>query len=192
VSAPGGDDRERDERPGQRDWRELDRRKDRSTHRKEERPAGGKRSRAGKEAAHKEYVAGLHRLFDTGDAGGRVAKVLPPMPKADDAEAPGAGAARQVALKRIRAAETSSDVKDAVAAFRADWDLPEDADALTQVLLHPDEAIVAEALAILDRILPLRRPTRRETLRTRLRRLEDDEDLAAETRALAGRVRSKA
>jgi len=186
------DDRDRDERPGQRDWRALDRKKDRSAHRKEERPAGGgKRSQALKEAAQKEYRAGLERLFDTGQAGGRVAKVLPPMPSAGDAAGEGAGAARQQALGRIRAAETSSEVKVAVDAFRVEWELPEDPDTLLQVLLYPDETVVAEALSILDRIMPLKRATRRETMRTRLRRVEDDEDFSAETRALAAQVESK-
>ena len=180
------DDRER---PGQRDWREADRKKDRSAHRKEERPAsGGKRSQAIKEAAQKEYRTGLERLFDTGAAGGRVGKVLPAMPTGDA----GSGSARQEALKRIRAAETSSEVKAAVDAFRAEWELPEDPDALLQVLNHPDGDVVAEALAILDRIMPLKRSTKRETMRARLRRIEDDEDLGAEARALATSVRSKA
>jgi hypothetical protein len=185
------DDRDRDERPGQRDWRELDRRKDRSAHRKEDRPkAGGKRSQALQQSAQKEYLAGLQKLFDTGQAGGRVGKVLPPMPGAG--ESAGEGAARQAGIARLRASETSSDVKAALAAFREKWELPEDPDALAQVLLHPDEAVIAEALAILDRIMPLKRASRRETLRMRLRRVEEDEDLSAETRSLAADVKKKA
>ena len=185
------DDRDRDERPGQRDWRALDRKKDRSAHRKEEKPAGGgKRSQATKAAAQKEYLTGLQKLFDTGQAGGRVGKILPPMPKAG--ESAGEGAQRQAALKRISLAETSSEVKDAVDAFREKWELPEDPDTLAQVLLHPDDGVVADALAVLDRIMPLRRASRRETLRIRLRRVEEDEDRPAETRALAAEVKKKA
>lgn len=188
MSAP--DDRDRDERAGQRDWRALDRKKDRSAHRKDEKPAGGgKKSQAMKQSAQKEYLAGLHKLFETGDAGGRVAKILPPMPKAGDE---GEGSARQAALKQLRAAETSAEVKAAVAVLREKWELPEDPDALLAVLLHPDETIVVDALGVLDRIMPLKRATRRETLRARLRRVEEDEDFTAETRALAAQVKTKA
>jgi len=189
----GGSDKDKDghERPGQRDWREADRKKDRSTHRKDDKLRSGPRSKAVQQAAQKEYRAGLEKLFETGAAGGRVGALLSRMPAASAVEG-GEGAERQIALRKIRAAETSSDAKSAVDAFRAKWDLPDDPDTLFAVLLHPDEGVVAEALAILDRVMPLKRATRRETMKARLRRTAENEDFSVETRALATSALSKA
>lgn len=178
---PGDDDRPR------KSWREIDAAKDRSAHRKEDRPrAGGARAQQRSSAAQKQYRAALDKLFDQGATTEGWKKVLPEMPSDP------ATAGRQELLRAIRAAPDRATVEAAVGKLLESSSLPDDPDVLVQVLSCSGDAVVQDALERLDALLPLQAPGARQVLVTRLRRLEDDEDRPADVRALAAKVRRKA
>jgi hypothetical protein len=174
-----GDDQERPKKS----WREIDAAKDRSTHRREDRPRQGAKAAQRSQAAQHQYRAALDKLFEGASAGW--AKVLPEMPK--DPASDG----RQELLRAIRAATGRKAVETAVAALLERFTLPDDPDVLAQVLLHGDDAIVQTALSMLDGLLPLRAAAGKAVLRTRLRTLEEDPDRDRDVRELAGKVRQK-
>lgn len=176
-----GDDPERPKKS----WREIDAAKDRTMHRREDRPRGGAKAAQRSQAAQHQYRAALDKLFEGGGATAGWAKVLPEMPK--DPQSDG----RQDLLRAIRTATGRKAVETAVAALLARFTLPDDADVLSQVLLHGDDAVVRTALEKLDALLPLHAAAGKAVLRTRLRTLEEDPDRDRDVRALAGKVRGK-
>jgi hypothetical protein len=176
----GGDDRPK------KSWREIDASKDRSSQRRDDRPKPGTRAAERSSAAQQQYRSALEKLFDGGAAAGtRWAKVLPEMPKDPATEG------RQELLRAVRTATGRTQVGKAVAALLERFALPDDPDVLSQVLLHRDDALVLSALGMLDALLPLRTPTGKAVLETRLRTLEDDPDREPDVRRLAGQVRRK-
>jgi len=179
----GGDERDRPKKT----WREIDAGKDRSSHRKDDRPRAGTRAAERSSAAQQQYRSALEKLFDGGGAapGAGWAKVLPEMPKDPTTEG------RQELLRAIRTATGRAQVEKAVAALLERFTLPDDPDVLAQVLLHRDDELVRQALGKLDALLPLRAPAGKAVLETRLRTLEDDPDRERDVRTLAGQVRRK-
>lgn len=175
-----------DDRP-KKSWREIDASKDRSSHRKDDRPRLGTKAAQRSSAAQQQYRSALEKLFDGGGAGATAgwSKVLPEMPKDPATEG------RQELLRAIRTATGRSAVEKAVAALLARFPLPDDPDVLTQVLVHGDDDLVRQALGKLDALLPLRTPAGKAVLETRLRTLEDDPDRDHDVRTLAGQVRRK-
>jgi hypothetical protein len=178
-----GDDRDRPKKS----WREIDASKDRSSHRKDDRPKAGTRAAQRSSAAQAQYRSALDKLFDGGGAapGSGWSKVLPEMPKDPATEG------RQELIRAVRTATGRAQVVKAVAALLEKFPLPDDPDVLAQVILHDDDEIVRTALEKLDALLPLRTPSGKAVLGTRLRTLEDDPDRGSEVRALAGKVRRK-
>jgi len=180
--------RDRDDRR-ERDWREIDRRKDQSKHRQPDRPQVPKHKQARAESASKVYKSQLDAFFD-GD-GKAPAHVKDKLEALDDTSPE--GKKRIAALKKIKDAKTSSAVDRAVDAYLAKWELPPDHDVLAQVLTCSDEEHVGRALETIADLLSKNRPPRRKTiLEQRLRRvisLGDDPDLADEAEAIIKQLR---
>lgn len=180
--------RDRDERR-ERDWREIDRRKDRSKHRQPDRPQMPKHKQARADSASKVYKAKLDAFFD-GD-GKAPAHVKDKLATLDDA-AP-EGKRRLAALKAIKEAGTTSAVDRAVADYLREWTLPPDHEVLVQVLLASDEEHVGLALEIIGELLSHNRPPRRKAvLEQRLRRvvnLGEDPDLSGKAQSLIKQLR---
>ncbi len=177
-----GDDRGEKAR---KSWREIDASKDRSSHRKDERPRTGTRAGQRSAAAQQQYRSALEKLFDGGVATAGWSKVLPEMPKDPTTEG------RQELLRALRTASGRAAIETAVAALLERFAMPDDPDLLTQVLVHRDDAIVRQALEKLDALLPLRAAAGRAVLETRLRTLEEDQDRDTDVRQLAGQIRRK-
>jgi hypothetical protein len=180
--------RDRDDRR-ERDWREIDRRKDRSKHRQPDRPQIPKHKQARAESASKVYKGQLDAFFD-GD-GKAPAHVKDKLATLDDTSPE--GKKRVAALKAIKDAGTSSAVDKAVEAYLEKWELPPDHDVLAQVLLCSEEERVGQALDIIAELLSKNRPPRRKAiLEQRLRRvinLGDDPDLADKAQAIVKQLR---
>lgn len=180
--------RDRDDRR-ERDWREIDRRKDRSKHRQPDRPQVPKHKQARAESASKVYKSKLDAFFD-GD-GKAPAHVKDKLATLDDASPE--GKQRLAALKAIKDAGTSSAVDKAVAAYLREWSLPPDHEVLAQVLLASEEEYVEQALELIEELLSHNRPPRRKAvLEQRLRRvisLGEDPDLADKAQALIRQLR---
>ena len=180
--------RDRDDRRD-RDWREIDRRKDQSKHRQPDRPQMPKHKQARAESASKVYKSQLDAFFD-GD-GKAPSHVKDKLATLDDTSPE--GKKRVAALKKIKDAGTSSAVDKALGAYLKNWELPPDHDVLAQVLTSSDEEYIGQALDIIADLLSKNRPPRRKTiLEQRLRRvinLGDDPDQADKAQAILKQLR---
>jgi len=181
---PKRDDDDRD-RPS---WREIDRRKDSSSHIDKTDPYKKGRRGARTDSRSKSYKAALDSFFEGGALPDRYQKLT----KTRESLAKGPGSQRQAALKRLREAIMSRDVAEAVKEFmEIDGALPRDADALISTLQHPDESVVRDAIALLKEIATERPLKRVELLRQRLRKVEDlaeEEETAAQAAELRGLI----
>lgn len=166
MSKRDDDDRERD-RPS---WRDIDRRKDKSSH--IDRTDPYKKTRRGQrvDSSSKGYRAALDKLFDGGELPDRFQRLT----KARDTLATGEGSPRQAALKRLRNAVGRGDVVEAVKELlEIDGALPREPDALLSALQHPDESIQRQAISLLKELVAERPLKRGDLLRQRLRRIEE-------------------
>ena len=177
-----------DDKP-QKSWREIDRAKDGSAHRK---PAGGgmtpvKQARA--DSASKVYKSKLDAFFDgDGKAPEHVKEKLSKIRDTSDA-----GKARAKAIKAIKEAKTSSALDKAFAAFLKKWELPSDYDLLSQALNCGDETYIEQSLDLLESMFDDNRvPKQIQLLEQRLRKvktLADDPDLQDKAAALIKKIR---
>jgi hypothetical protein len=170
------------ERPS---WRDIDRRKDTSSH--VDRTDPYKKNKRGQKAdsSSKGYRSALDKLFD----GGELPERYQGLSKARSDLAKGDGSPRQEALKRLRNAMDKSEVVAAVADYlEVDGELPREPDALLSVLQHPDETLVRKAISLLKEIVAERPFKRGELLRQRLRKVEDLAE-EPETATLASELR---
>ena len=156
-----------DERP-RKSWREIDKQKDRSLHRREERPPLNPNRKARADSASKVYKSQLDRFFE--GEGKAPAQVKSKLAAIEDVSPD--GLARKAAVQRIKDAATSAAKREAVKEYLARWELPPDHDVLAEVLACDDDGYVAIALAMIDELLSSNRPPRRTTtLEQRLKRI---------------------
>jgi hypothetical protein len=163
-----------DERP-KKSWRDIDKARESSSHRREERPA---KSNPRAASAQKQYRAALDRLFDTGEAGKLLGKVAATPPKEDS---------KLAKVRALRDAIGRDDISKAVDALLALGPLPPEEEVLTQAIEHRDEEKVRMALSLLLGWLDKNRPRRQATLKARLAGLVDNAS-HEETRDLARQV----
>ena len=162
-----GDRRERRERP-ERNWRDVDRKKDQSAHRQDGRPAAGNAQRP---ISQKGYRAALDRLFDSGRIGSLVEQSGSP---SKDADANSTGDdSRLKMLRKIRDAEGRPAVTQAVDSYLKQYELPDDAEVLAKVLEHRDIERQREAIERLLVITERDKPKRARALLGQLRFIRD-------------------
>ena len=130
-------DRKKPKKP----WREVDTARQRSGHRRTTRPGSDPYAQRG----NKSYRAELDRFFDKGEASDRIQTLM------KDAKAPPDAVAAEPPekvrlIRKIRQAGTFDEFVKAVDTVRGDYHLPDDADILTRVLEHPDNAAIIDAL----------------------------------------------
>ena len=170
-------------------WRELDRQKDRSAHRRDPVPAMSGKKQVRADNASKLYKAQLDRFFE-GD-GAAPKQVKDKLGALEDVSE--AGLARKAAIQKIKDAATSSAKRAAVAEFLARWELPPDHDLLAEVLACDDDDFVAKALAVIGGLLASNRPPHRiTTLEQRLKRivsLSETPSVQAEAKELIKKLR---
>jgi hypothetical protein len=154
-----------------RSWRDIDRKKDSSSHIDQSDPYRKKGRRGGRaEGGGAGYKSALDRFFDGGELPDRYQKLT----SAKDKLASGPKSPRQTALKKLRDAVGRSDVVAAVEELiKLDGELPRDADALLAALLHPDEDRQREAMTLLRELAQDRPLKRKDMLRQRLRQVAD-------------------
>jgi hypothetical protein len=149
-------------------WRELDKQKDRSLHRREERPALSPKTQVRADSASKVYKSQLDRFFE-GD-GAAPAQVKSKLAAIEDVSTE--GIARKAAAQKVKDAATSSAKRAAVAEYLGQWELPPDHDLLVEVLACDDDEYLMAALKLIDELLSANRPPRRTTtLEQRLKRI---------------------
>ncbi len=151
-------------------WREVDRSKDSSRHRQEDRPRTAPRQKARAESASKAYKSKLDAFFDgEGAAPAHIKDKL----SALDSVPGGEGKERLEAQKAIKEAGTSSAADKATKHYLARWELPQDFEILAQVLTCSDESYVERAMDMISKMFKSRRvPKRTAVLEQRLRRVK--------------------
>jgi len=169
-------------------WREKDRAKDRSSHRKADGPSMSKYKQARADAASRVYKSKLNSFFDgDGKAPDHIKDKLASLESAG-------GKKRAASIKKIKEAATSSAKTGAIAEFLKSWQMPPDYDFLTEVLACSDDDYIAEAAKIIEKLfLDGRSPTRGKLLEQRLRRivtLGEDPKLQETAKTLIKKLRS--
>lgn len=155
-----GDDRER------RSWRDIDRGRDTSAHRRDERGSGrGRGPRV--ETATAAYKRSLDAFFDRGVVPDHLKDKLP-------AGANTEGSPRQKLLRQIRDASSQRKLEKAVDALHAEFGLPEeDFDVLLRVLEHSKDPILKAAMNHVETFVESGRPLpRKARFVARLRTIE--------------------
>lgn len=167
------DDRPDPEERQRKSWRELDKQRDKSSHRSE-RPSTSNQERGARpeSQAYRSYKSQLNKLFD----GGAVPDALKEkMDTAKDSKA------HKAALDAISTAKTARAKTKALHAFRAEHGFPRDEAVLTQLLDLDDEPeIVAEALRTLEALVDEGHIKRARSLRVRVdaaKMMVDDDDV---------------
>jgi hypothetical protein len=174
-----------------KNWREADRRKDRSSHR----PAEGKPKHPKRPTrASERYRAALDRAFEKGEMG----KIAERLSAAKPHDAPtattpspkkkGRKPSRQKLMRTVRDATDKKVLVEKLDALLEHYGLPDDFDVLTRALEHPDEAVLEKTLHHLQTLLTDEAPRRKGTLKARLRLLEDDYDTPEDLKELAATV----
>jgi hypothetical protein len=124
-------------------WRDKDRQRDKSAHRREERPGGGGRAPR-VDSATATYKRQLDAFFDKGVVPGHLKDRLP-------AGAQGEGPSeRTVLLRAVRTAESGKALTQAIDALHAKFGLPDEMEVLLRVLEHPKDAILRDALDLIE------------------------------------------
>jgi hypothetical protein len=170
------DDREKPKKS----WRDIDKAKDGSSHRKDE----PKRQTKEATGAQKQYRATLDRLFDQGEAGRLLGKNR--TTEKVDAKAD----TRLSLIRAVRDAIGRDDITRAVDKLLELGSLPQEEEVLTQAIEHRDEAKARMALEGLLSWLDRNRLRRQATLKARLQGMVDNAN-DDETRELARKVRDK-
>jgi hypothetical protein len=148
-------------------WREIDAGRDKSAHRRVEKPG----TTPYEKRTNKSYKAELDRFFDHGVASTRIKGLMNQAgtaPAAGEAENP----ERVKLLRKIRQAATFDSFVEAVNTLRRDHGIPRDVDVLSRMLEHPDEEAIQEALAALLEIAPRFNMMQVKALKSRLTALE--------------------
>jgi hypothetical protein len=181
-----GDDTERPKRS----WRDVDRNKDRSAHRKEDRPPiRDAKRQARADSASKVYRSKLDAFFD-GD-GAAPAQIKGKLAGLDESSAE--GKERQAVLDEIKAATTSMATAKAVRRYLERWKLPPDHDVLVQAVGSAEEEHQRLALEQIAELLGRGRvPRRTAVLEQRLKRVIDlgeEPDITALAEAVLAQLR---
>jgi hypothetical protein len=152
-----------EERP-RKSWREIDKAKDRSRHRQDEKPAGERKRGPG---SQKSYRAALDRLFQTG----KIAQLVDQ--RAPGSTAEGAGETRLKMLARIKQAVGRDAITQEVDAYLQGHELPDDMEILEKALEHRRVALRLEAMQRLERLLDREQPRRRRAMVAQLKLIRD-------------------
>jgi len=170
-----------EERP-RKSWREIDKAKDRSRHRQEDRPVRERRSGPG---SQKSYRATLDRLFKTG----KIAELVEQRAPGTTGESGGETRLKQLA--RIKQAVGRDAVTQEVDAYLEGNELPDDMEILEKVLEHRRAALQLDAMQRIERLLDREPPRRARTMMAQLkliRDLGDDPELAQLATRLISRL----
>lgn len=171
-----------DERP-RKSWREIDKQRDRSQHRREEKPVVERKRGPG---SQKSYRAQLDRLFETGKIADLVAQKLPCAADSDPAEN------RLKALGAIKRAMDRDTITRELDAYLEKFGaLPDDLEVLEKALEHRSPGQQLLAMQRIDALLDREQPRRKRAMVGQLkliRDLSDDPALTALARKLLGRL----
>ena len=159
-----------DDRP-RKSWREIDKARDGSSHRRDERP-GGSSGRGAKGRSQKSYRSALDRLFDSGKIGDLVQQKDPTAKKPE----PEGGESRLKLHKKIKAATDRDDLTRTVDGYLKKFELPDDHDVLGRVLEHRDPGVQRDAMERIAALLETTQPKRARAMVGQLKMIRDFAD----------------
>lgn len=134
-------------------WKEIDRQRDRSDHRRDDRPSGHA-SRGGD--GSRSHRSALDKLFSSG----KIADLVKKRDQETGVEAEPAGPSRRNLGQAIVEAPDRDAKIQAIDTYLDAFSMPRDAEVLAQLLDHPDDEIVEHALDQVEALLgegPIRR-----------------------------------
>lgn len=179
---PKNDDRDKPS------WREIDRKKDSSSHIDKNDPYRKNKRGARTEGRSKSYKSALDSFFD----GGALPERYQKLSKTREALSKGPGSERQASLKGLREAVGRSEITKAYKEWMdIDGELPRDQDALLSLLQHPDEMCVRGAIEVIKEFASERPLKRIELFRQRLRQIEnlaEEEETLQSVKELRGLI----
>jgi hypothetical protein len=148
-------------------WKEIDRQRDRSQHRRDERPGAG-RPRGGD--ASRSRRSALDQLFSSG----KIADLVKQRDQETGVEASASGPSRRQLGQAILEATDRNAKLRAIDAYLEAFSMPRDLEVLAHVLDHPDDEVVEQALDQIATCLAEDGPPRRaRTLRAQLKIVAD-------------------
>ena len=175
------------ERP-KKSWRELDKRKDASSHRRDDSFSKNSFSKARANSASGVYKAQLDSFFN-----GEGKAPLHLQDKFASLQDSKEGKERKAAAAKIIGAKTSTVRDAAVHEYLKKWELPPDYNVLSEVLLCSDEELVELALDEIKKMFDLSRiPKRRALLEQRFKSLvslSDDDDIVNKAKSILETLR---
>ncbi len=161
-------DRDRDNKPS---WSEIDKRKNKSSHVRGDRPAFRKNKEV--TTGYGQYKDQLGELFESGQQSGMVKSVLG-RTGGDKLLKQSKAPERQKLLRAIREAIGERDVEKTIDTFlRRFKELPDDMEIQTQALLHSDDRIKEKALRSISKHLDGHKLERKSLLLERAKSLID-------------------
>ncbi len=150
-------------------WREVDKNKDRSAHRKEDHSAFSPTKQIRSDSASKVYKAKLSAFFD--GEGKPPEMIREKLSNIQDISEE--GKERLEAMKKIKNASNSNAIEAAFYSYLTRWELPLDYDLLSQALNCDNDELIEKTLDILEKMLSDRRiPKSVQLLEQRLRRVK--------------------
>lgn len=162
--------------PDKKNWRDLDRKKDRSKHRREEKAGPGNPTR---ERSTRSYKNALDQAFSSGQLGvlaSKLSKDSPVAKKSGSKKAADDAAPTKASLiKALDAAVAPDEVTLALDALLAHTELRKlDPERWTKALDHRDGAIVLQALLLLEEAHAEKPLSRTGVLKMKLQELVDN------------------
>ncbi|MCA9666812.1 MAG: hypothetical protein KC503_14530 [Myxococcales bacterium] len=173
-----------DDRP-RKSWRDIDKQRDKSEHRRDGATGGGGFSQQRRERGQKSYRAALERAFDSGKIGELARERMPESAVDED------DAGRLELLKKLKEAEGRDAITKAADALLAEHALPRDFDALAKLLEHRSPSRQQDAIELLLEMTETETPRRPRAIVGQLkmiRDLGDDDELVALARQLLERL----
>lgn len=173
-----------EERP-RKSWREIDRGRDRSAHRREDRPPQEGRKRG--PGSQKSYRSALDRLFSSGKIGELVAERAPgALPGVEEGEQN-----RLKLLQQVRNATGRDEVTRALDAYLELHPFPDEIEILEKGLEHRSPERQIEAMTRLESLLEAgQEPRRKRGMVGQLKMIRDLGE-STELTALASRLLSR-
>ena len=164
-----------DDRP-RKSWREIDKARDGSAHRKDQRPDASMLTRKSSGRSLKSYRAALDRLFDSGKIADLVEKKDPSEGKGKGKDRDDKVESRLKLLLKIRDAGDRDEVTSTTDAYLKQFDLMDDMDVLPRLLEHRDPDIQLQAMTRIDELLETNRPKRTRAMVGQLKMIRDFAD----------------
>ncbi len=170
-----------DDRP-RKSWREIDKGRDHSSHRQDERPQGGRQNAQ----KNRSYRAALDRLFDSGKIADLVEERVP-----GTKAAVAGGEDRLKMLTSLKKATGRDQITKQLDAYLASYDFPEDLEILGLALEHRNPSTQLEAMERIDKQLDHEKPRRCRAMVGQLKMIRDteyDEELVELAKKLIDRL----